>query len=138
MFSLKSSEYPFTFIGDDDFTLKSYLMKPYLQQNLTTEQRLYKYGHSRSRRRSENLFEILVIKWHIFHTAMLFAPKEAENDILSTLALHYILINSSVRNSYYPSGFSCCRNNAAIDSMYPKEVPTRCHDAFKLGKQVRN
>ena len=47
-------------LGDDDaFALTPYLMKPFPQQGLTTQKRVYNYRHSRARRISENLFGIL-------------------------------------------------------------------------------
>ena len=39
---------PFVLIGDDGFALKTHMMKPYPQQNLTTERRVYNYRHSRT------------------------------------------------------------------------------------------
>ena len=50
---------PFVLIGGDAFALKKYMMKPYPQQNLTTERRVYNYRLGRARRISENLFGIL-------------------------------------------------------------------------------
>ena len=38
---------PFVLIGDDAFALKRNMMKPYPQQNLTSERRVYNYRHSR-------------------------------------------------------------------------------------------
>ena len=50
---------PYLFVGDDAFALKKYMMKPYPQQNLTADKRVYNYRYSRARRISENLFGIL-------------------------------------------------------------------------------
>ena len=46
---------PYVLLGDDAFALKRYMMKPYPQQNLTLDKRIYNYRHSRVRRISENL-----------------------------------------------------------------------------------
>ena len=54
--ALGETDVPFVFLGDDAFALKSYTMKPYPQQNLKTDKRIYNYRHSRGRRISENLF----------------------------------------------------------------------------------
>ena len=51
-------ENPFCLDRDDAFALKTYMMKPYPQQNLTTERRVYNYRHNRVRRISENLLGI--------------------------------------------------------------------------------
>ena len=49
---------PYVFVGDDAFALKKFMMKPYPQQNLTADKRVYNYRHSRARRISDNLFGI--------------------------------------------------------------------------------
>ena len=50
---------PHVYVGDDAFSLKSYMTKPYLQTNLTPKKRVYNYHQSRARRISENLFGIV-------------------------------------------------------------------------------
>ena len=50
---------PYVFLGDDAFALKRFMMKPFPQQCLTGESRIYNYRHNRARRISENLFGIL-------------------------------------------------------------------------------
>ena len=46
---------PYFFVGDDAFAIKKFMMKPYPQQNLTADMRVYNYRLSRARRISENL-----------------------------------------------------------------------------------
>ena len=53
---------PYVFVGEDAFALKKFMMKPYPQQNLTADKRVYNYRHSRARKMSENLFGILANK----------------------------------------------------------------------------
>ena len=81
-------------------------MKLYPQQNLTTEKRVYNYRHGRGRRISENLFGILAVRWHIYHTVMSFQPKAVESLILATLASHNMLMTSSIRGIYCPAGLA--------------------------------
>ena len=57
---------PYAFLGDDAFALKEFLMKPFPQQGLNEERRIYNYRHSRARRISENLLGILANRWRIF------------------------------------------------------------------------
>ena len=57
---------PYVFLGDDAFALKRFMIKPFPQQGLTGERRIYNYRHSRAHRISENLFGILSNRWIIF------------------------------------------------------------------------
>ena len=70
---------PYIFVGDDTFALKKFMMKPYPQQNLTADKRVYNYGYSRARRISENLFGILANRWRFFFTTINLEPKHVEN-----------------------------------------------------------
>ena len=91
---------PYVFVGDDAFALKKFMMKPYPQQNLTADKRVYNYRHSRARRISENLFGILANRWRIFFTTINLEPKHVENIVLSALALH----NMRIKNPAYLPG----------------------------------
>ena len=95
---------PFVLIGDDALPLKTHMMKPYSQQNLTTKRRVYNFRHSRGRRISENLLGILANRWRIYHTVMLLEPTAVESVILAILALHNMLMTSSAKNIYCPAG----------------------------------
>ena len=52
---------PYIFLGDDAFTLKEFMMKPFPQQGLNEERRIYNHRHSRACRISENLFRNLFL-----------------------------------------------------------------------------
>lgn len=96
---------PHVFVGDDAFALKSYMMKPYPQANLTPEKRIYNYRHSRARRISENLFGILANKWRIFLQPLRLSPEKARTITACALVLHNFLRKSKSRNEYTPPGF---------------------------------
>ena len=53
-------------------------MRPFLQQDLTGERRVYNFRHSRNRRISENLFGILANRWGIFFTTINLEPQYCE------------------------------------------------------------
>ena len=58
---LPGRNYPLSYVctGDDAFPLNAYMMKPYPQNNLSLEKRIFNYRLSRMRRISENAFGIL-------------------------------------------------------------------------------
>ena len=119
---------PYVFVGDDAFALKKFMMKPYPQQNLTADKRVYNYRHSRARRISENLFGILANRWRIFLTTINLEPKHVENIVLSALALHNMLIKNP---AYRPGNLADTLledgevlegewlDNVVTDSFYP-------------------
>ena len=102
--SYGSEKVPFVIVGDDAFALKSYMMKPYPQRNLTVERRIYNYRHSRARRISENLFGILANRWRVFLTTMHLSPERATSVTLCALALHNFLLKSSSKGIYCFAG----------------------------------
>ena len=95
------------FLRDDVFALKRFMMKPFPQQGLTGERRIYNYRHSRARRISGNLFGILANRWIIFFTIISLEPKYVEDVIFTALILHNMLIKSpNSINVYRPSSFT--------------------------------
>ena len=96
---------PYVFVGDDAFVLKSYMMKPYPQMNLTPEKRVYNCRHSQARRISENLFGIVANKWLIFKQPLNLSPEKARPITTCALVLHNFLQKSLSKNDYTPPGF---------------------------------
>ena len=92
---------PYFFLGDDAFALKEFLMKPFPQQGLNEERRIYNYRHTRARRISENLFGILVNRWRIFFSIINLEPEYVEDCILTALTLHNMLIKSTNSANVY-------------------------------------
>ena len=99
----------YVFLGDDAFALKSFMMKPFPQQGLTGERRVYNYRHSSAWRISENLFGILANRWRIFFTTINLEPKYDKDVILAALILHNTLIKSpNSVNVYRPASIADC------------------------------
>ena len=95
---------PFVIVGDDTFALKNYMMKPFPQPNLTIEERIYNYRHSRARRISENIFGVLANRWKVFQTAMHLSPGRVTSVTLSALILHNYLLKSPSKGIYGSPG----------------------------------
>ena len=66
---LKNSEHvlPFVFIGDDAFSLKRHMMKPYPSTNMGIEKLIFNYRLSRARRIIENTFGIMASRFRVFY-----------------------------------------------------------------------
>ena len=92
---------PYVFVGDAAFALKTYMMKPYPQKNLTKERRVYNYRYSGARRISENLFGTLANKWRIFQQPLNLSPEKSSTITTCALVLHDFLRSNS-RNAYTP------------------------------------
>lgn len=61
---------PFTFIGDEAFSLSPNIMRPFSGKVLSDKKRVFNYRLSRARRNVESAFGILSNKWNIFHKAI--------------------------------------------------------------------
>ena len=111
---------PLVLIGDDVFALKTHMIKPYPQKNLTTERRVYNYSHSRGRRISENLSNlgILANRWRIYHMVMSLEPTIVESVILATLALRNMLMTTSAKSIYCPTRLCDTGCKSGIDTRH--------------------
>ncbi|KAK2553526.1 hypothetical protein P5673_025011 [Acropora cervicornis] len=94
-----NEQMPYVLVGDDAFALKPYLMKPYAQQGLDAEKRVYNYMHNRARRILENLFGILANRWSFMRN--LLHPDVIEVLVSAALVLHNFLRES---DAYCPIG----------------------------------
>ena len=65
-------------MADDAFAMSSYLIKPYAQNHLTKEKRIFNYGLSRAWRVVENAFEILANCFRVFMTPIALCPEKVE------------------------------------------------------------
>ncbi|KDR23654.1 hypothetical protein L798_14162, partial [Zootermopsis nevadensis] len=58
---------PYTFLGDEAFSLSDFVMRPYNETFLSYKKRIFNYRLCRGRRYVECAFGILTNKWRIFH-----------------------------------------------------------------------
>ena len=82
---------PYYILGDDAFGLRTYLMKPYAQRQLTKEQRVFNYRLSRGRRIVENAFGILAQRWQILLTTMQHDPDTIAIIVEACVILHNLM-----------------------------------------------
>jgi hypothetical protein len=89
---------PHIVVGDEAFPLKSYLMKPYPQRNLSAEERVFKYRFSHARRVAENAFGILVNRFAVLAKQMQISPDVVTVVTHACIALHnYLKTERDVR-----------------------------------------
>ena len=81
------SSLPYYLVGDEIFTLKSWLIKTF-PEKLTEEQSVYNYRHSRPWRVIENSFGILIARWRILSKPIKVNEENVENYVWTAICLH--------------------------------------------------
>lgn len=141
---------PHVLVGDDAFALRPFVMKPYPQRNISLEERIYNYRHSRARRLLENLFGIMANRWRVFLTPIQLSPTFVEDLTLAALTLHNFLRPNKVSKQIYsPKGLADEEDISTGEvvpgswrsselQMNPLPVPNSGHNASRLAKGVRD
>lgn len=97
------NKFPYVFVGDEAFPLKSCLIKPYPLNKLDDSKRICNYRISRARRVIENTFDICASRFRLFRRHII---GTVNNVILATkaiVALHNYLMADS--KFYFPPSF---------------------------------
>lgn len=89
---------PGFFIADAAFPLCTRIMKPYSGKNLTKNQKIYNYRHSRARRTVESAFGIYANRWRVFHTAINMLPETADFITTASVCLHNYVMYEEQRD----------------------------------------
>ena len=96
---------PYMIVADDAFPLKEYLQKPYSQNGLNKEKRIFNYRLSRARRIVENAFGILSNRIRVFMSPIRLMPEKVESIAFACCTLHNFLRSKQTsRNVYTPPG----------------------------------
>ncbi len=82
---------PYFIIGDDAFSLRMWMMKPYWMHGLSVPERIFNYQLSRARRIVENAFGILSNRFGRLLTTLRQQPPVVRDVILSCICLHNLM-----------------------------------------------
>ncbi|XP_063049901.1 uncharacterized protein LOC134444562 [Engraulis encrasicolus] len=102
---------PPVFVADEAFPQKINLMRPYPgSQQLSHDQKVYNYRHSRARRVIENSFGILAARWRVMAHAIESSVETAEVVTKACIALHNFLAKGDEglpeERQYIPPGMA--------------------------------
>jgi hypothetical protein len=92
---------PFVIVADDAFALKPNMLKPYGMRGLSSEQKIFNYRLSRSRRVVENAFGILTNRFRVFSKPIPLAPHKVEAITMAACCLHNFLMRNSTSQACY-------------------------------------
>ena len=84
---------PHFLVGDEAYPLKTYLMRPYPQRNLSPQEDLFNKRLTNARQTVECAFGILTSKWRLLLKAIEVNPDRADNIIKCVCLLHNIIID---------------------------------------------
>ena len=91
--------YPFVFVADDAFQLKSYMLKPYARLDADTRKRIFNYRLSRARRVIENCFGIAAARFRIFRRPIIPKVENVVKITQAVVSLHTLSVKiSSVKS----------------------------------------
>ena len=100
--------YPFVFLADDAFGLKTYLMKPYAGTNLQENKQIFNYRLSRGRRVIENTFGIAASRFRVFRKPIIAQVDTVKLITKAVVVLHNFLMHHRHDNepySYCPQNY---------------------------------
>ena len=103
--------YPFVFVADDAFGLKPHMMKPYPNQNLPIDQRIFNYRLSRARRVIENTFGIATSRFRVFRRPIIAKTEKVKSITKAVAALHNYLMKRRIQN--YENNYNYCPTSYA-------------------------
>lgn len=102
--------FPYVFVGDDAFPLRTNLLKPYPREILFRNERIYNYRCSRARRIIENCFGILASRFRILRRPIVAKVETVVDITKAVVALHNYLMSfqdvGTTSNRYCPPGYT--------------------------------
>ena len=144
-------EFPYVFVADDAFPVRTKISKPYSETGLEVNKVIANYRISRARRIIENAFGILAARFRIFRRPINAKIAHVESCTKASIALHtYFMQGKNFENSQYcPDGFTNfdgTNRQRQVDWRKIVESDTGIHSVSKIGsnnyskqaKMVRN
>ncbi|XP_013112521.2 uncharacterized protein LOC106090773 [Stomoxys calcitrans] len=93
-----SNEFPYYYIGDTTFPLRSNLMRPYDTSTLDDKKLVFNYKLSHGQAILENTFIMLTSMWKVLLTTFDIAPLNCESIIMACIVLHnFVMMNGEDR-----------------------------------------
>ncbi|XP_034039477.1 uncharacterized protein LOC117522184 [Thalassophryne amazonica] len=89
------TDVPYFLVGNDAFSLRSWMMKPYSKRHLTAAERIFNYRLSRAHRIVENAFGILANRFRCLHSCMIQGPQTVTKIVLAACTLHNLLADKN-------------------------------------------
>ena len=86
-----TEDIPYFLVGDDAFGLRTFMMKPYGNKEMTRTQRIFNYRLSRARRVVENAFGILANRFQVLLTTMMHKPSTVRLLVKTCVILHNLM-----------------------------------------------
>lgn len=86
-----TEDLPYFLVGDDAFALRTFMMKPFGNRDMTRKQRIFNYRLSRARRVVENSFGILANRFQVLLTTMLHEPDTVRLLVKTCVILHNLM-----------------------------------------------
>ena len=93
--------FPYVFLADDAFGLKTYLMKPYPGSNLQENEKIFNYRFSRGRRVIENTFGIAASRFRVFRKPIIAQVDTVKQITKAVVVLHNFLMCHRLDNEPY-------------------------------------
>ena len=100
--------FPYVFVGDDAFPLKTYMVKPYPRGTIQLPEKIANYRLSRARRIVENAFGIATSRFRLFRRAVTADVEVAVEATKAIVALHNYLMadrHFDTNNTYCPPDY---------------------------------
>ena len=96
--------YPYVFVGDETFPLRTDLMKPFSRNALEIKERVFNYRLSRCRRIIENTFGILASRFGIFRRPII----AREEVVVAVTKASTVLHNYLMHGKQFESSYQYC------------------------------